>query len=615
MEKSEATKKKSEPALVPEWLKSASSGVNSSGGGSLHHFASSSQSDDHAVGLPTRNRSSVSSSDHDSPRSSAFMDRTSSSYFRRSSSTNGSMMHDKEPSVYSRNYSSFRSHRDRDWDKDLDFRLVEPRSRDHSDSLLSANILTSRIEKDTLRRSQSMISGKRGEGWPKRVGNDLSNGIHTGGNIISNKHKSSFDRDFPTLGAEEKQGVPEIGRVSSPGLSTACQSLPMGTMSVIGGDGWTSALVELPATVGSNSTILHSVQQTAPASSTAVHPSISTGLNMAETLAQAPSRARAVPQISVEIQRLEELAIKQCRQLIPMTPSMPKNLVQNSSEKTKTKVARSGELSTVAKVGQQPSSSQLVVNIRGSARSDTSKTSPLGKLQPLKGPRESNGVSSTSKDGSSPTSANRSPHGTLRSPGNPKLTPDLKLTPSTVTQSSMDRKPLPQKRNEFFNSLRRKSAVNHSTATPDSSSSKPSVPEKLDEQSIAISASVSMGDDTLASKPGLECLDWSTENGIHVAGNGDPCIHVAAGNGDACKESEIFADEGGQTLGSDEVVIPDEEAAFLRMLGWEENAKYEALTEEEISAFYNEHKEKRPASKLCQRMQQLKTATSIASGQ
>lgn len=254
--------------------------------------------DDHAVGLPTRNRSSVSSSDHDSPRSSAFTDRTSSSYFRRSSSTNGSMMHDKEPSVYSRNYSSFRSHRDRDWDKDLDFRLVEPRSRDYSDSLSSANILTSRIEKDTLRRSQSLISGKRAEGWPKRVGNDLSNGIHTVGNIISNKHKSSFDRDFPTLGAEEKQGIPEIGRVSSPGLSTACQSLPMGTMSVIGGDGWTSALAELPATVGSNSTILHLVQQTAPASSTAVHPSISTGLNMAETLAQAPSRARAVPQVA-----------------------------------------------------------------------------------------------------------------------------------------------------------------------------------------------------------------------------------------------------------------------------------------------------------------------------
>ncbi|KAJ8647918.1 hypothetical protein MRB53_000941 [Persea americana] len=117
----------------------------------------------------------------------------------------------------------------------------------------------------------------------------------------------------------------------------------------------------------------------------------------------------------------------------------------------------------------------------------------------------------------------------------------------------------------------------------DLSSYKPSVPKKSNEQSIAISASVGTGDDTLASKPGLECLDWSTENGIHVVdGNNDPCIHVASGNGDACKEFEIFADEGGQNQGSDEVVIPYEEATFLRMLGCEENAKCEALTEDEI---------------------------------
>ncbi|KAJ8620201.1 hypothetical protein MRB53_028730 [Persea americana] len=101
-------------------------------------------------------------------------------------------------------------------------------------------------------------------------------------------------------------------------------------------------------------------------------------------------------------------------------------------------------------------------------------------------------------------------------------------------------------------------------------------------------------DDTLASKPGLECLDWSTENDIHVfagngdpcihvtSSNGDPCIHVAVGNSDACKEFEIFVDEGGQNSGSDEVVIPDKEATFFRMLGWEENAKYEALTEDKM---------------------------------
>lgn len=251
----------------------------------------------------------------------------------------------------------------------------------------------------------------------------------------------------------------------------------------------------------------------------------------------------------------------------------------NSSEKTKTKVARTGESSTVAKVGQQPSSSQLVVNIRGSGRADTSKTSQLGKLHPLKGPREINGVSSTPKDGSSPTSANRPSHGALRSPNNPKLAPDPKLASSTVTQSPMDRKPLPhaQNRIDFFNSLRKKTAANHSAATPDSSSSTPSVPEKPDEQSVVIAAAGSECDYAPASKPGLECSDWSTENGSHVAGNGD-----------ACKESEKLVDEGEQTSGSDEIVIPDEEAAFLRRLGWEENAKHEALTPEEISAFINE---------------------------
>ncbi|KAJ8647844.1 hypothetical protein MRB53_000867 [Persea americana] len=70
---------------------------------------------------------------------------------------------------------------------------------------------------------------------------------------------------------------------------------------------------------------------------------------------------------------------------------------------------------------------------------------------------------------------------------------------------------------------------------------------------------------------------------IHVAvGNGDAYSHVAAGNGDACNEFEIFADEGGQNSGPNEVVISDEEVAFLRMLGWEENAKYEALTEDKM---------------------------------
>ncbi|KAI7730178.1 hypothetical protein M8C21_001466 [Ambrosia artemisiifolia] len=51
---------------------------------------------------------------------------------------------------------------------------------------------------------------------------------------------------------------------------------------------------------------------------------MTTRRNMAETLAQGPPRAQAAPQLFVRTQRLEELVVKQSRQLIPVTPSMTK---------------------------------------------------------------------------------------------------------------------------------------------------------------------------------------------------------------------------------------------------------------------------------------------------
>ncbi|XP_077224545.1 uncharacterized protein LOC143857897 [Tasmannia lanceolata] len=602
---------RSEPALVPEWLKGANGGI-SGGGSTAHHFASSSQSDDHSVVLPARKRSSVSSSDHDTPRSS-LMDRTSSSYFRRSSSSNGALVHDKEPSAYSRSYSSFnRSHRDKDWEKGLDYREERllsgnHRDRDYSDSL--TDIRTSRIEKDTLRRSQSMISGKRVDVWPKRVGNDTNNGQLVGGSIVSNIHKASFERDFPSLGAEEKQGVPDICRVSSPGLSTASQSLPICSSTVIGGDGWTSALAEVPVMISSNSPILSSIQQSAPASLATVPPSTTTGLNMAETLAQAPSRARSVPQLSVETQRLEELAIKQSRQLIPMTPSVPKTSVLNSSDKLKPKASRIGELGNVSKVGQQPSSPQLVNHaLRGPARLDVPKTSQAGKLLVLKPAREKNGLSPTVKDSQSPTNTNRAslgvgPFAPSRNPNPnsnaPKLSTDHRKAPALpVTQSSsMDKRPpsQAQNRSDFFKSLRKKTE-NLSAAIPDSCPIMSSVLEKSDEQIPVSDATVSEGKDV--NDPVLDC---STGNESNMAGNGDS-----------------FSGNGEKKYGSDAIVCTDEEeAAFLRSLGWEEpeeNAgeEEEALTEEEINAFY-ECIKLRPASKLFQGMQKSKIALLLES--
>ena len=240
---------------------------------------------------------------HDTGRSSV-SDRTTSAYFRKSSSTNGSS--------HVRSHGSFgRSNRDKDWEKEIyDFRdeeksiLGDHRRREYSDPL--ENILPSRFEKD-LRRSQSMTAGKQGETWPRQVPSDLSNanksnpnksnGLLAGGSAVSCVHKAAFERDFPSLGTEERQAAPEIGRVSSPGLSTPIQSLPIGNSAVIRGNGWTSALAEVPVLVGSNGAA-GSVQQAIPPTSSSLASSMVTGMNMAETLVQGPPRAHTIPQVS-----------------------------------------------------------------------------------------------------------------------------------------------------------------------------------------------------------------------------------------------------------------------------------------------------------------------------
>ena len=244
----------------------------------------------------TRNRSSKSINDFDSPRP-GFLDRTSSSNSRRSSS-NGSAKHP---------YSSFsRSHRDKDRERDKErSSFMDNWDRDSSDPL--GGLLTNRIQKDTLRRSSSMVSRKHVELMPRRAASDLKNGsgnTHTNGNGLisggtfgSSSQKAVFEKDFPSLGSEDRQGVADIARVSSPGLSSSVQSLPVGSSALIGGEGWTSALAEVPTIIANSSTSSSSAAQTVVASSSGTSSGMA-GLNMAETLTQAPSRTRTAPQVT-----------------------------------------------------------------------------------------------------------------------------------------------------------------------------------------------------------------------------------------------------------------------------------------------------------------------------
>ncbi|KAK8476253.1 hypothetical protein V6N11_017813, partial [Hibiscus sabdariffa] len=79
-------------------------------------------------------------------------------------------------------------------------------------------------------------------------------------------------------------------------------------------------------------------------------------------------------------------------------------------------------------------------------------------------------------------------------------------------------------------------------------------------------------------------------------------------NGDTC------SDDSEKNMSATVMVYPEEEeeAAFLRSLGWEENnGEDEGLTEEEINAFYQEYLKLRPSLKLSRGMQ-AKLSESVA---
>lgn len=586
---------RSEPTLVPEWLRTA--GSVTGGGSSVPHSASSSShADVPSLVHHLRNRNSKSIGDIDSPRS-PFLERTSSSNSRRSSS-NGSAKHA---------YSSFnRSHRDKDREREKDRSIYGDHwDRDSSDPI--GSMLINR-EKDTLRRSHSMMSRKQGEILPRRAAGDLKNGgnsNHSNGNgllsgpsVGSSLQKVVFEKDFPSLGSDDRPGLPDIARVSSPGLSSAVQSLPVGKSALIGGEGWTSALAEVPNVIGSTTVGSFSPVQTVPSSLQSGASSGMTSLNMAEALAQAPARTRTPPQTSVKTQRLEELAIKQSRQLIPVTPLMPKGSVLNSSDKSKPKSAvRTGEAIVAAtKSGQQQSSSLHHANQSlpaGHVKSEASKTS-LGKLLVLK-PAWENGVSPSPKDVAIPANI-----ANTRSANNQlAVTPSVASAPARSTNSPKERKapslnamsgfPVEkrptlsqtQSRNDFFNLLKKKTSTSISAGLSDSGPGAAApIVEKAEATKEVISAPVS---------------PHATVNGPEVTSNG------AAGEGverlddvqekDTSFNATFYADEA--------------EVKFLRSLGWEENAAGddEGLTEEEINAFYQECLRLRPSLKVCRGMQ------------
>ncbi|KAK4803733.1 hypothetical protein SAY86_003550 [Trapa natans] len=583
-----------EPSLIPEWLKSSGSATTVAYGS---QSASYLQSDDHSLSRHARNKSSFFNSEHDGSRSTV-SEKMTSSYFRRSASG--------KDSSRSRSYSSFhKSHRHREWEDVHDLRDKDrPILGDHRNYEYPAHVgvLPGKFSKETLRHSQSMISRKlEGTSSNKVVGDSgiSSNNkdIRKGSSPpISNDGAPSstqilFVRDFPSLGVDQKQNSSELRRVPSPVLPSAIHNLPGAGHSMIGGDGWTSSLAEVPGVIASSSTAILLSQQAAVGSSGCVAQR-SGGLNMAEAVVQGPSRARTPPQVSVDTQRLEELAIKQSRQLIPVIPSTPKSSLLGPSDKSKPKAG-------VQLAHATPS--QGIQSLRGgSTRFDSGKVSGnLGKLQVLKPARELNGVSSNVvKENLSPKNGVKVVNTPLSlNPTSAAASAPIKVAENTQTtmvapqrksaaiSATIEKKPSPiqaQSRSDFFNLLKKKS----SSSVSNVSSGNESVPSNVDDSHDSLG-----GDTPTVTTNGPEKCNGSSslqsEDGDNVMANGGISDHN-------------FFENGGVHLDID-VPYPDEkEAAFLRSLGWEESAgEDEGLTEDEIRYFYETVMVKRRPGPQC----------------
>ncbi|CAK9238558.1 unnamed protein product [Sphagnum troendelagicum] len=674
---------RSEPSLVPEWLRGA--------GGATHHVQ------------PSSAHQGASNADYISPRSySALSERNYYSAGRRggggrSSSVNERSLQDWDP--YSRGYANFvrspvsrtyeateridrDAQREWDWDRDRNghdrdrvsgFGGVDDLDRDqqHLDTSLSywrpglgPNLgVRHEVEPLPLRRSQSMtLTARALENGEKKMLGGEQGGLPsvlpaTSGSLTSSMQKAAFERNFPSLGAQDRgaSGVvvqPNLGHVAvlsprplwqgpsttrldgtrsstlSPGLPSSGVNRGLvagsgGSGANIGAEGWSSALAEAPsalmgglAAINGTSVADPSITSVSSVSSgTTVVTTSGTSANptkMVDALVQNPPRFHAPPQQSAEKQRLEELALKQSRQLIPMKPSLPKNMGLSPREKLKPKVVRTQDVVTPPAgmkvrqpVGSSASSSPY--RLPASQHAETPKVlthkmnKEIGSVLPLSQP------DSALKSNSSPlgpisvgVSLGSAVGNASGGGGNISYTPRkqkqlldrhaLPIPPLSLPAGSLDgslggirpkdglngilagtddrRPPMPtQNRVDFFNALRKKASVGAALSAAD-----------MRDQMTTKKSDFVNGKELVASLTNQNAAspEESTINGVIMK----------EGSNEQLFETEVSANvaSGGATASE------EEEAAFLRSLGWEENAEdgEEALTEEEISAFYQE---------------------------
>jgi hypothetical protein len=236
--------------------------------------------------------------------------------------------------------------------------------------------------------------------------------------------------------------------------------------------------------------------------------------------------------------------------------------VPSSSDKSKPKTGiRPAEMNTAAKSLHQQSSSLHLANqssVGVNVKSDAPKTSH-GKLFVLK-PVWENGVSPSPKDVASPTNTSSRtansqlaapsvPSAPVRSPNNPKLSLGERKPTSLNLNSGFGGEKRAQSRNDFFNDLKKKTAMNTSSVA--------------DSASVVLSPASEKSCEVIKEVVSAPASPQAVQNGAELTSNGG-----------TLEEVQRFSEE---------------EVSFLRSLGWEENSgEEEGLTEEEINAFLQE---------------------------
>nr|GLL28672.1 uncharacterized protein LOC109165041 isoform X1 [Ipomoea trifida] len=543
---------RSEPKLAPEWLRSVGNKPASSSASSLQLGVSEGSK------FTRGKSSSVNGTGYDVGRPVS-ADHAAISHLQRSSN--------RSSSDHQRSYSNFgrNRHYSRDRYRDKYENSVQPPDTSRKNS-------GSRTQKDGFRPSQLMISERHGEKLMRNSCNGENNstsywnGLPDKYGLSNTLHRSESERGFLLSGAEGMQTATGIGKVRSPGVSAATPSTTRSLPDVKNGDKWTSPLAEVPPpTTRSDGSGCSSVQLATPFATPTLSTAAGAGFNMAEAVAKSPRSVQSTSQLSNGNQRLEDLAIKQSRILIPVTPSAPKISALSPSDKIKSKVTEQRQ-----QHHPLPSSHVASNSVRSGAlgTTDALKKSSFGKLHVLKPSRERNTVSSVVSNCVDPNPDTKglkpmlSPVATMQRPTYNPVSPTAEPKPSRiVTEKRLSSQAQAQRsRNEFFNNLMRKKSMGDAGAASDTAAPEVSATPTTQAQ---------------------DAPSFDNPSGIMPVDN----TNEDTGKGDAIDGQKLL--KNGKTHPSPDA-ISEEEAAFLRSLGWEENADEGGLTEEEISTFYRD---------------------------